>query len=594
VVPRCAKLSVIDMTATCLQSVSVWRRFLVALICALGHHVLCSRNPCCAPEHVVLRSQREFLDSLFETAQEALARPFLKIIEEMQNMQGFRRRAAPVRFSYYDRHTSLHLHPIQRIKLASPELDKEMRMDILSLDSPHSKKNRKTMITIIVPCIKPIVPTPDNLLCLAFLESAFAAELEAQRRRLTQRLPLDSEALALAFTPLLNGVEKMHGIGMDINLSRRRVHSMFPSHKLPAGWNRDNTECLLHEATDNLRRFKEDVRILSFSFSGSGMPFKPEWLGECVHLESLNLDGGGGGDSDDIPTYLGDLCALKHLTLERTQGSLTCILQMTSLTSLKLHECGFTPQQLHTCFEQLTGLKMLHLHSLGIELPSSFWLPANLTQLSLCGCIIPASIGALTRLKSLSIQEDAIMHQPTFSVIQTLTSLQCINLACKSHWPSQPSHTASTIRTLSFLLSAQGLRGLQRIYMSGLSVPAVHIFCGLENSNHTLGIGLSLKAWPLSLLVLEYDIGLRHFWQDLALPAEARYWNDAIILNHSWHSTKHRIEAFASGMHLRLGATSSVSLLNDQILILIADEVLNGVHQGYQLEYEAWLASKQL
>jgi len=53
-------------------------------------------------------------------------------------------------------------------------------MDNLSLDSPHSKKKRKTRITIIVPCIKPvddIVPTPDNLLRLAFLESAFAAEL---------------------------------------------------------------------------------------------------------------------------------------------------------------------------------------------------------------------------------------------------------------------------------------------------------------------------------------------------------------------------------------------------------------------------------
>jgi len=93
-------------------------------------------------------------------------------------MQRICRRAAPVRFSYYDRHTSLHLHPIQRVKLVSSELYKGM--DNLSLDSPHSKKKRKTRITIIVPCIKPvddIVPTPDNLLRLAFLESAFAAEL---------------------------------------------------------------------------------------------------------------------------------------------------------------------------------------------------------------------------------------------------------------------------------------------------------------------------------------------------------------------------------------------------------------------------------
>jgi len=34
--------------------------------------------------------------------------------------------------------------------------------------------------------------------------------------------------------------------------------------------------------------------------------------------------------------------------------------------------------------------------------------------------------------------------------------------------------------------------------------------------------------------------------------------------------------AFASGLHVRLGATSRVSTLNDMALVLIANEVLGG------------------
>jgi len=47
------------------------------------------------------------------------------------------------------------------------------------------------------------------------------------------------------------------------------------------------------------------------------------------------------------------------------------------------------------------------------------------------------------------------------------------------------------------------------------------------------------------------------------------------------------LEAFAGGLHSRLGEESRVSLLNDQILLLIAEEVLDGIAEGCRL-FELW------
>lgn len=59
-----------------------------------------------------------------------------------------------------------------------------------------------------------------------------------------------------------------------------------------------------------------------------------------------------------------------------------------------------------------------------------------------------------------------------------------------------------------------------------------------------------------------HTLGLMRHWQALALPLEAAAWEDRRILEH-WKVQQQKVVAFASGLHVRLGAASRVSLLND-------------------------------
>jgi hypothetical protein len=47
------------------------------------------------------------------------------------------------------------------------------------------------------------------------------------------------------------------------------------------------------------------------------------------------------------------------------------------------------------------------------------------------------------------------------------------------------------------------------------------------------------------------------------------------IVQHFWEQQS-KVSVFASGLHRRLGAGSIVSQLDEQLLVLIADEVLGG------------------
>ena len=93
-----------------------------------------------------------------------------------------------------------------------------------------------------------------------------------------------------------------------------------------------------------------------------------------------------------------------------------------------------------------------------------------------------------------------------------------------------------------------------------------------------LAIGRALKAWPLPLLHdVEGLLRLSTCWRALGLPAAAadEDWTNATTLDY-FRVQQQKVAAFASGMHWRLGAVSGVSWLDEQALVMIADEVLGG------------------
>jgi len=155
-------------------------------------------------------------------------------------------------------------------------------------------------------------------------------------------------------------------------------------------------------------------------------------------------------------------------------------------------------------------------------------------------------------------------------------------------------HTALTELTmdlwftdLSFIESMTRLRSLSIcVFEEGIStlacaLPALHLLqylsinkSGLSN-DAVVVICCSLKAWPLpSLVDFDYsqDIG-EICCKALTLPPLVAGWTNTAVLQH-WRVQQHKLMAFGSGLYWRLGVASAISLLNDTIFLLIADEVL--------------------
>jgi hypothetical protein len=61
----------------------------------------------------------------------------------------------------------------------------------------------------------------------------------------------------------------------------------------------------------------------------------------------------------------------------------------------------------------------------------------------------------------------------------------------------------------------------------------------------------------------------------LDLPAGAERWPNADIL-HYFRKEQAKLVAFVSGLHKRLGAESSVSVLDEGALVLVADALTGG------------------
>ena len=172
-----------------------------------------------------------------------------------------------------------------------------------------------------------------------------------------------------------------------------------------------------------------------------------------------------------------------------------------------------------------------------------------------------ASIGTLTTLTTLGLRYCALTDVPPS--IESLTELHIIQLRIDPRIVQD----GRVFKTLACSLPA--LRLLQHLDLGGL------------NDHDVQAIGRSLKAWPFPLLDdFPFSdgyppINLKRCWQALALPPEAAGWNDTVILQY-WRVQQQKVAAFASGLHARLGAASKVSSLNNEALVLIADEVLGG------------------
>jgi len=330
---------------------------------------------------------------------------------------------------------------------------------------------------------------------------------------------------------------------------------------------------------------------------------------------------------NNLPGICVRLTSLETLHIEScaTLQELPSVSLMTSLTSLILHKCALIGLP---CLESLAAMRHLSLS----DLIHFTWLPclggmSTLRHLSLvdlnCLVQLPLSISKLTSLRELRFERcDGITDLPSMCemwsledfCISKLDSLQklpaCMDAPTALHTldltflenleklinlsSSILGHTALTELTmdlwftdLSFIESMTRLRSLSIcVFEEGIStlacaLPALHLLqylsinkSGLSN-DAVVVICCSLKAWPLpSLVDFDYsqDIG-EICCKALTLPPLAAGWTNTAVLQH-WRVQQHKLMAFGSGLYWRLGVASAISLLNDTIFLLIADEVL--------------------
>lgn len=447
-----------------------------------------------------------------------------------------------------------------------------------------------------VPCCLPDSeePVTANEGDMELLEPLLRAHAEAVA---AQKTILDATKLKRTFEPLLEAVKSMQG------WRARRVD--LSTDNLDKCLGTEFAEIV--ELPEDLQLIKDQVQCMTVC--ASSLTVIPQWLGQLAHLQTLHLCGwseaqqGGNFRIRELPESIGDLSALKNLAiewfeeLERLPKSVS---SLKSLQSLRVEKCdsiqrisepsgvlwplqrlsisncnslrdlpacspnylavegshnlgpsvaGFTAlHELYLFRSALTvdvlpiGLRKLslwHLDNL-TELPASFAKITNLTELTLHGCgelqDVPAAIDNLTALRALSLQ-------------------RC-------------SRDGEAFKTLARCLPA--LRSLEFLDFD------------TDREEDVMELGRSLRAWPPPLpCKINSRPGTfdRHrlckLWRALGLRVGASSWDDTKIVEH-FQRQQCKVLAFASGQHRRLGACSAVSWLDEQAVLLIADEVLGG------------------
>ena len=156
--------------------------------------------------------------------------------------------------------------------------------------------------------------------------------------------------------------------------------------------------------------------------------------------------------------------------------------------------------------------------------------------------------------------------------IEALTALHELRLYVADYAHGSRAFTALS-RSLPCLQQLQVLR----LRASDVDDNGADFHVALQ-ARDVLAIGRALKAWPLPLLHdVEGLLRLSTCWRALGLPGAAadEDWTNATTLDY-FRVQQQKVAAFASGMHWRLGAASGVSWLDEQALVMIADEVLGG------------------
>jgi len=290
-------------------------------------------------------------------------------------------------------------------------------------------------------------------------------------------------------------------------------------------------------------------------------------------LESLKIK--GCDKLNTLPASIGQLGALKELTLESLPNlqEMLDVSRLTSLESLTMTLCKKL-KALSTSMGQLGALKQLtvcNLHELQ-AMPDTLGKMTALERLTLIECdklkALPESIMHLSRLQHLQIERCPLQDMPCIEALTVLRDLTLHVADC--------THGSRAFKSLS-----RSLPCLQQLDILWLGVYEVGRFQVTLRAEDMLAIGRSLRAWPLPLLrdVRPDDardgIRLSTCWQALGLPAAAADWRNATTLEY-FRVQQHKMAAFASGMHARLGAGSGLSGLDEQTLVMIADEVLGG------------------
>ena len=308
----------------------------------------------------------------------------------------------------------------------------------------------------------------------------------------------------------------------------------------------------LVQLPEGLRELAEELQELTVQ--STRLAKVPAWVGELERLEVLDIN----GDAEErpllnttlrtLPASLGRLRALKALTLR----GLSALLYLPDLRFL----------------HALEGLTLDNCHQL--EVPASIMHLSQLQQLSLIRCRLQQSrnnfmpcLEALTALRTLQLEvKDYARDSRTFKALsRSLPCLKQLDTLCLGGDED------------NFELWTGGNADTWKLIRSPVALRAEDV----------LEIGRALRAWPLPLLhTVKYDhlsaqfgIRLSSSWQELALPAAGADWTNAATLDF-FRLQQQKVAAFASGMHVRLGASSVVSRLHEQILVMIADEVLGG------------------
>jgi hypothetical protein len=92
---------------------------------------------------------------------------------------------------------------------------------------------------------------------------------------------------------------------------------------------------------------------------------------------------------------------------------------------------------------------------------------------------------------------------------------------------------------------------------------------------YLFGIGTLHRAFSSLKDLVDHVIVLNQCWRTLDLPPAAENWDNCQTLDF-FRVQQHKVAAFASGLHGRLGQGLGVLELNEKVLVMIADEVLGG------------------